>query len=237
MAANQEAKFGVVITGPGWDDAVGKIRSYGIEVHYRPFLPDRLMPTLYNALDLYVITSRIEGGPVPLIESMACGVPVVTTPVGLVREFIYDDVNGLVTPKDDVPATAQAISRLLASPELRQRLASAALQTVRDNLTWDKTLTGIERIYTQTWESKTRNSKRVNSTKTINPVRQRNWAINVDSYLWHQQLYNQGYCTEGLRGMLESSWQVGGKDTLKLLRQTFYTVRANGFKKAFRALL
>lgn len=226
ITADAGHKFGVLITGPGWDAAIRQIQSYGIEVYYRPFLPDRLMPTLYNALDLYVVTSRIEGGPAPLIESMACGIPVVTTPVGIVREYIEDGVNGLVIPKDDAQASAQAILSLLASPELRSQLANAALQTVERHLTWDKTLAGIEQLYEHVWQEQAGKSKQTHSTVTINPTKQRNWAVNVDSHIWHQQLYlREGYRKEGLRGMLESSLRVGGKEIPKLLRKTFSTTR------------
>lgn len=225
ITADAGHNFGVLITGPGWDAAVEQIENYGIEVYYHPFLPDKLMPILYNALDLYVVTSRIEGGPAPLIESMACGIPVVTTPVGIVREYIQDGVNGLVVPKDDAPACAQAILRLLSSSELRSQLANAALQTVERHLTWDKTLAGIEQLYEHVWQEQAGKSKRTHSTVTINPAKQRNWAVNVDSHMWHAQLFCEGYRKEGLRGMLESSLRVGGKETPKLLRKTFSTIR------------
>ena len=222
--------FGVLLTGPGWDAAVKQIESYGIEVHYRPFVPDILMPTVYNALDLYVVTSRIEGGPAPLLESMACGVPIVTTPVGLAREYIQDGVNGLMVPKDNVHDTAQAILRLLASSELRSQLANAALQTVERHLPWDKTLAAIEQMYERVWQARASKSKRDYSTVTINPAKQRLWAINVDSYLWYQQLCLEGHFIEGLRGMWESSLEVGGKETMMLLGQTLFNIMIKEIK-------
>lgn len=237
LSASMGCKFGVLITGPGWDDIVREIESYGIEVHYRPFLPERLMPNLYNALDLYVVTSRIEGGPVPLLESMACGVPVITTPVGIAKEYINHNVNGLIIPIDNAQATAKAISHLLRDPELSKQLGDAALQTIREHLSWDNTLAGIEQMYTKVWQEKIGKGKVVNSTNTINPISQINWAINTDCYIWYQQLYENGYCREGLRGMLKSSWQVGGQNRQKLLHQTFSTIRNGGFRKALKVLV
>lgn len=231
ISASVNHKFGVLITGPGWDAAVRQMQSYGIEVYYRPFLPDRLMSNLYNALDMYVVTSRIEGGPVPLLESMACGVPVVTTPVGIAREYIQHGVNGLVIAKDDAPACAQAILHLLVSPGLRNQLANAALETVERYLTWDKTLAGIEELYEHIWQAKACKSKPAHSNFTMNPVKQRKWAINIDHYLWHQNLYYcQGY-HEGLRGMLESSLLVGSKETPMLLYQTLTAIKHAFFHK------
>jgi len=231
--------FGVLITGPGWDAAVRQLESYGIEVHYRPFVPDRLMATVYNALDLYVVTSKIEGGPAPLLESMACGVPVVTTPVGLAREYIQDGVNGLMVPKDNVQDTAQAILHLLTSSELRSQLAHAALQTVECHLTWDKTLAGIEQMYERVWQARASKLKREASTVTIDPAKQRHWALNVDSYLWYQQLCFEGHFREGWRGMHESNLEAGGKEKMRLLlSQSLFTVQSlTRFRSRMRSLI
>lgn len=235
IAAAAGHTFGVVITGPGWDTVVRQIESCGIEVHYRPFLPDRLMPTFYNTLDLYVVTSRIEGGPAPLIESMACGVPVVTTPVGIARDYIQDGVNGLVVPKDDAPACAQSILRLLASTELCCQLANAGLQTVETHLTWDKTLVGIEQLYEYVCQAKAGITKRAESIAAMNPATQKNWAISVDAHRWHQGLYREGHRREGLRGMLENIFQVKSETPI-LLRQTFSTIRPKPFRKLHKIL-
>ena len=51
----------------------------------------------YNILDFYLICSREEGGPKSLLESMACGVPIVTTPVGQTVELVENKKNGLLT--------------------------------------------------------------------------------------------------------------------------------------------
>ncbi|WP_413164617.1 glycosyltransferase family 4 protein [Capilliphycus salinus ALCB114379] len=212
---NQGEKFGVLITGPGWDKVVKEIKTYGInEVYYFPFLPDRLMPICYNALDLYVVTSKVEGGPVPVLNCMACGVPVVTTPVGIVKDYLEDGVNGLIVPKDDAEATANAISRLLKSEKLREQLAKAGLETVDNYLTWDKTLAGIEDLYQQVWEAK---ADKKEPTKTdINPVKQRERALKIDSYLWNLKLAAKGHPLEGLRGMVEGGLGVAVSETPRL---------------------
>ena len=50
----------------------------------------------YNILDFYLICSREEGGPKALLESMACKVPVISTPVGQAVELIKNKENGIV---------------------------------------------------------------------------------------------------------------------------------------------
>ena len=52
------------------------------------FIPHDEMPDYYAQIDVYVCPSKIEGTPNPILESMACGVPVVTTDVGVVPQLL-----------------------------------------------------------------------------------------------------------------------------------------------------
>ena len=52
---------------------------------------------LYQALDIYLITSREEGGPMGLMESMSCGIPVVTTRVGMAEDVIIKGIPGAIS--------------------------------------------------------------------------------------------------------------------------------------------
>jgi glycosyltransferase involved in cell wall biosynthesis len=212
-------KFGVVITGPGWGEAATSLENEGIEVNYRPFLPDELMPSFYNALDLYTVCSRCEGGPAPLLESMACGTPVVTTPVGLAIEYIEDGVNGLMVPKEDVAATAQAIVRMLESDEMRDRCSQAGLRTIRENLTWDKTLAKVEQMYELVWQQ-AGHTKPCGAVSSIAPEAQRQWVAKVDPYLWYLNLMLDGYFQQGWQGLQECSPKVEVPEKLALLGKT-----------------
>ncbi len=64
-----------------------------------PITDDNKMREFYNSLDLYIVASRSEGTPRPAIEAAACGVPVISTDVGIIPELIEDGVNGFIVDR------------------------------------------------------------------------------------------------------------------------------------------
>lgn len=80
---------------------------------------------------IFVLPSYHEGLPIAVLEALAAGLPVVTTPVGGIPEIVEDEVNGCLIEPGDVDALAASILRLLASAELRARMSDANLELVR----------------------------------------------------------------------------------------------------------
>ena len=89
--------------------------------------PGVRVPELLPALDVFVISSvpRSEGMPTVILEAMSCGIPVVSTDVGAVREVVEEGVVGHVVPPLDTPALVGAIAPLLDDAGLRRRLGEA----------------------------------------------------------------------------------------------------------------
>lgn len=79
-----------------------------------------------------------DGIPNVLVEAMACGVPVVTTPVCGIPEIVTDGINGQLVPPDDPHALAAALRRLANEPRFASRLASAGRETVRERFDGDR---------------------------------------------------------------------------------------------------
>ncbi len=101
-------------------------RRLGLEGHVR-FVGWQTDPTHWlNAVDIYVLPSLSEGVPVAILEAMAKGLPIVATEVRGTRDLVTNRRTGLLVPPGDVPALVQAVRRLIASPNLRQRLGDAA---------------------------------------------------------------------------------------------------------------
>ena len=79
---------------------------------------------------LLALPSYAEGVPIAVLEAMAAGLPVVTTPVGGIPDLIADGRNGLLVQPGDVPALASAINRLLDDPALRGAMGDLNRQQV-----------------------------------------------------------------------------------------------------------
>ena len=85
---------------------------------------------LMRGSDLFALPSYAEGLPMALLEAMAAGLPVVTTPVGGIPSLIRDGDNGLLVPAGSPDALAQALRRLASDPGLRRRLGDAGRRLV-----------------------------------------------------------------------------------------------------------
>ena len=83
------------------------------------------MPYLYNAADVYVLPSYVEGMPLSVMEAMACGKHVIVTSVGNVPVLVKNGVNGIVIPPGKADQLAESIIHLTENPELRKLMSEA----------------------------------------------------------------------------------------------------------------
>jgi len=87
---------------------------------------------LYQCLDAYLITSRVEGGPKAILESMASMVPIISSPVGQAEEILQDQETGLLSPVGNIELYVQAVTWLYKNParakELKEKAFSACKQ-------------------------------------------------------------------------------------------------------------
>lgn len=91
------------------------------------------MLDFYRDLDVYVCASRNEGTPNPCLEAAACGVPVVTTPVGNMPELIRDGENGYFYD-GTVQGLAEKLTLLRDSPSLTTQLGARIRESIAE---WD----------------------------------------------------------------------------------------------------
>ena len=91
-------------------------------------IPRSGMPDFYRGLDVLVVSSRSEGGPLPLMEALCCGVPVVTTHVGLADVHIQHGHNGWFFDGDDA-GLARRLKWLARNPAALADAGHAATAT------------------------------------------------------------------------------------------------------------
>lgn len=104
-------------------------------------LPQEELVACYNAADLLVLASSREGMPNVVLESLACGTPVVATPVGGIPELIDTEASGRVLPERSAAAIAATVRALLAAPPDRDRVAAQGAR-----FSWVPTIEGLRRV-------------------------------------------------------------------------------------------
>lgn len=139
----------VLLTGPARGYVRRELGRLGIPYRHLLAADRHELARAYRALDAYVVASRQEGGPKGVLESLASGVPLVSTRVGQAQEIVEDGVNGLLVDVDDPAALAQAVLRVHGDRRLGVDLVAAGRATAerfaygRLDPAWDALLTGF----------------------------------------------------------------------------------------------
>ena len=112
------------------NNLAGRVRRLGR-------VPQLDLPGLYSAADASILASMREGWPNVLLESMACGTPVIAADVGAVREMVTVPAAGVIVADRTPAAFAEAITGLLRSPPDR-----AATRAHAEKFSWAETTQG-----------------------------------------------------------------------------------------------
>jgi glycosyltransferase involved in cell wall biosynthesis len=102
---------------------------------------------ILSTADVLVLPSFSEARPRTIIEAMMLGIPVVATSVGGVPSLVDDGRTGLLVPAGDAAALADALGRLVRSPELRERLGDAAARHAASEFSAVRTAQRYLRLY------------------------------------------------------------------------------------------
>lgn len=137
----------VLLTGPARGYIKRELDRIGVPYKHFFLKSYSEIPKYYNALDLYLVTSRVEGGPKAILEAMATGIPIISTKVGMAADMIKDGYNGLLTEVEDTRALSEKAGSIVEDRQLVNRLTDNALNTVKD-YSWGKIAKGYyEKIY------------------------------------------------------------------------------------------
>jgi glycosyltransferase involved in cell wall biosynthesis len=143
-------RWQLVIVGPGgWlmEDFQNEIASMNLTkaIHCCGYVPAEDLAGLYSLATLFIYPSLYEGFGMPAVEAMACGVPVVTSNRGSLREVCADGAY-LVDPRDE-QSIARGIMTLLENDALRSEQAARGLARAR-RFSWAKSAERTLDVYT-----------------------------------------------------------------------------------------
>jgi glycosyltransferase involved in cell wall biosynthesis len=148
------ARFVIVGDGPLRPSLERLARDLGVGTRVM-FVGERAdVERVMAAMHIFVMPSLWEAGPLTLLEAMAIGKAVVTTPVGVAPDVVTSGRNGVFAPVGDVEALAGAVDRLLRDDALVARIGEAAQADARRSfsadLMVDRTIAVYESVMVRT---------------------------------------------------------------------------------------
>jgi glycosyltransferase involved in cell wall biosynthesis len=141
----------VVVAGDGFErpELIKLAETLGIadQVTFLGWVPNSDLPPYYRAAAISVIPSLEEGFGIPAAEAMGCETPVVASDAGGLPEVVEHGVTGLIVPRGDSAALAEAMGTLLADPARRAEMGRAGRERALRLFDWDRTAEQFEKIY------------------------------------------------------------------------------------------
>ena len=148
-----DLRYAVVGAGEAQAALEDEARELGVtdRVRFLTDVPDRDLPALYNAAEIYLgvsrlLEQRVEGFGISLSEASACGLPVVAGRSGGIPEGVRDGETGFLVDAESPLAVADALRRLLADPGLRARFGTAGRRLIERHYNWDRVTADLVRI-------------------------------------------------------------------------------------------
>lgn len=136
---------------------VGKLQDDGSSLapwrgifRYIPHLPRADLARIFESSDVFLFPTLIEGMPIVVLEAMASGLPVITTPNGP-GDIVRDGVDGFVVPPRDVDTLVKRLQILKENPDLRKAMGKNAANRARE-FSWNRYRENTARLLTQ-WQT------------------------------------------------------------------------------------
>lgn len=115
-------------------------------VRFEPYCSSPLLAQKFREADIYCLPSCWnDPQPLSILEAMASGLPIVASRSGGIPEQLGEG-GGLLVPRNDAPALADALAHLAGNPHLRAKVGAEGLASFRKNFTWDTVRTSYKEI-------------------------------------------------------------------------------------------
>lgn len=97
--------------------------------------------------DIFVRPSRSEGLGASFLEAMALGLPIIGTPVGGISDFLKDGETGIFCDPESPESLAQAVMRLVESPELYERVRKGGYELMKEKFSWQSVGQRMQNVF------------------------------------------------------------------------------------------
>ncbi|MCZ2808670.1 MAG: glycosyltransferase family 4 protein [Candidatus Bathyarchaeota archaeon] len=135
-----DVKF--AISGTGFKKKEESLRNLAKEleiedyVTFLGYVPDQKLPDLYAASDIFVLPAIYENFPFAILEAQATGLPVISTKVGGIPEFLVDNENGFLIDPGDSAQLTQRVLTLLQDPKLSKEMGRRGRSLIEEKFSW-----------------------------------------------------------------------------------------------------
>ena len=136
----------VLLTGPARGYVKKRLLASNISFLHHYLKDTHEVADYFRISDLCLVTSREEGGPKAILEAMACGVPVVSTRVGMSPDVIVNGENGFLVDIENLKSLIQKSSSILTDVSLRQKFISNGLKTIT-RYNYSNIISGYAKLY------------------------------------------------------------------------------------------
>ncbi len=142
------AKLTVAGDGGELSKACAYVLSRGIDgIEFTGYLCEETKRKVFSSADVYLLPTHGEGMPISVLEAMAYGLPVITRPVGGIRDFFEDGKMGFITESHSPVVFARILEHLINDQELRSRIGAYNIVYAKDHFLASKVASRIEEIY------------------------------------------------------------------------------------------
>lgn len=126
---SRKQKVHVILSGPSRGYIMRNLKRLNISFshHYYKNYDDVIK--LYSLIDVYVVSSRVEGGPRAILESMASGAVVFSTRVGQAEEIIKNNKNGYLYNKNEIKLVSKKIIKVFSDIKKRKKIIKEGKST------------------------------------------------------------------------------------------------------------
>lgn len=150
-AARQNDRIKLILLADGSQKArleeIAANDPNGNRVRFLGRQPNQFLVDYYRSADFYLSASIVDGSSVSLLESMACGTPVIVSAIPGNREWVEENKNGLLFPVKDEDTLAEKMLYAAENPEKMRTMAENARKVIEDRADWNKNKLKLKDAY------------------------------------------------------------------------------------------